>query len=450
MSVALTQARQRYAAALDEEQKILEALVTENRDASDEEKKKLDELAATRKRSQDLIDRLLANKAEGDKVPPLEDEQARAALPTPGKTKVSVGREEGEDENGKYRPFRNIGEQLQMIRSAAKQPYATDQRLVKMNQRAAAGASEGVGADGGFLLQDDFSATLMKIAFESGTIAPLCTRMPTSPGSTGIEFPVVEETSRVEGSRWGGVQVYRENEATAGTYKKPKFSLERLGFAKLMGLFAITDELAADATFLSAWMMNAFRDEIAVRVDNEIIRGTGVGQMKGILNSACLVSIAKETSQAADTIVGMNVVKMFARLFAAGQSRATWLANQNCFPQIATLTITKDKSDVPLYSPPNLVAGQTLGTLLGRPVRYVEQCSTVGDKGDLILGDFSRYIIIEKDVQEASSIHVYFDTDQTAYRVTVRNNGMPLLKQAVTPMNGTDTLTDFVVIDDRT
>lgn len=442
--------RKRFAGIVEKKQAILDKLVDEAREANEDEAKELETLEVQKRTTHEQIKQYSQLEADLSDVEIEEEEEVRQTNPGVKHT-IKVIREDGENEDGKYRPFRSFGEQLLAVYRSAKNPHQADKRLLELDKRAVAtnGMSEGVGADGGFLLQDDYSSELLRNAVETGLIAPRCRRMPTTPGSTGIQFPVIQETSRVEGSRWGGVQVYRANEAAAATAKKAKFGLERMGFEKLIGMFVATDELLSDATFLAAWMSAAFQEEFACKIDTEVVRGTGVGQMKGILNAGCLVSVAKETSQAAATIVGMNVVKMFARLFARSQANAVWLANQDCFPQIATLTITKDKSDIPLYSPPNLIAGQTLGSILGRPVIYVEQCSTAGTQGDLILADLSRYMIIEKDPQQASSIHVYFDTEQTAYRFSVRNNGQPMLKQAITPMNGSNTLTDFVVLDTR-
>lgn len=448
MANKLLTLRQRFAAAVDREQEILDAQIDGSRSATDEEVKELSDIAKTKEVTSDQIKRLEKLQAERREAG-LDDVEVKAEERAVVEPKVKLTRQEGEDENGKYRPYRSLGLQLQAVYAASQNPHAADKRLLEMNKRAVAGMSEGVGAEGGFLLQDDYSSDLMRNTVETGLIAPKCRRFPTSPGSTGIQFPVLQETSRVDGSRWGGVQVYRVNEAAAATPKKAKFALERMGFEKLIGMFVATDELLADATFLGAWMSEAFKEEFAVKVDNEIVRGTGANQMMGILNANCLVTVSKESAQAAGTIVGMNCVKMFARLFGRSQQNAVWLANQDCFPQIATLTITKDKSDIPIYQPANIASGQTLGTILGRPVIYVEQCSTVGTIGDLILADLTRYMIIEKDPQQASSIHVYFDTEQTAFRFSVRNNGQPMLKQAVTPMNGSNTLTDFVVLETR-
>ena len=42
--------------------------------------------------------------------------------------------------------------------------------------------------------------------------------------------------------------------------------------------------------------------------------------------------------------------------------------------------------------PPGGLSGQPYGTLLGRPVIPIEQCSTLGTVGDIILADLKQFI----------------------------------------------------------
>ena len=80
----------------------------------------------------------------------------------------------------------------------------------------------------------------------------------------------------------------------------------------------------------------------------------------------------------------------------------------------------------------------------------IEQCSALGDVGDIILADLSQYLTIEKGgLQSASSIHVQFVTDETAYRFVVRNNGQPIWNSALTPYKGANDLSPFVTLAER-
>ncbi len=90
-----------------------------------------------------------------------------------------------------------------------------------------------------------------------------------------------------------------------------KFSLSLLD---LMGLAYQTDRLMADARAMGAIYGTAFRNEFAFIIDNEIYRGTGVGEMQGFTASPALVTQDKETGQAADTVVAANLSKMWTRM----------------------------------------------------------------------------------------------------------------------------------------
>jgi HK97 family phage major capsid protein len=80
----------------------------------------------------------------------------------------------------------------------------------------------------------------------------------------------------------------------------------------------------------------------------------------------------------------------------------------------------------------------------------IEQCSTLGDKGDIILADFSQYLLIDKgQMQNATSIHVKFVNDETAFRFVYRLDGQPMWNSALTPYKGSDTLSPFVTLAER-
>jgi len=105
---------------------------------------------------------------------------------------------------------------------------------------------------------------------------------------------------------------------------------------------------------------------------------------------------------------------------------------------------------VPVYLPANGLSSSPYGTLFGRPVVPVEYAATLGTVGDVILADFSEYFLADKGgVQSASSIHVQFLTDQSVFRFIYRVDGQPAWSAALTPANGTNTLSPFVAVATR-
>jgi HK97 family phage major capsid protein len=141
---------------------------------------------------------------------------------------------------------------------------------------------------------------------------------------------------------------------------------------------------------------------------------------------------------------------MYARMWARSLPRSEWYINQDCWPQLFQLQHTIGTGGVPVFLPPGGISGAPYGTLLGRPVMPIEQCETLGTVGDIILADFSQYLMIEKGgIDAASSIHVQFLTNQTVFRFVLRTDGQPKRNTALTPFKGTATQSSFVTLATR-
>jgi HK97 family phage major capsid protein len=341
--------------------------------------------------------------------------------------------------NEAKKPFANIGEQLIAVANAAKNPGRTpDSRLLAIEEQsrmkaAASGLSEGVPSDGGFLVQNDFSTALLAKSYETGILARKTTRLPLSENSNGMKLPAVDETSRANGSRFGGVQVFWAAEADAATAKKPKFRRMELELKKLIGLCYATDELVADAATLSAVIDKAFPEEFGFILDDVILRGTGAGQPFGIFNSGSLVAVAAEGGQAAATVVAANITKMFARVPARLLGGAEWYLNQDVLPQLPLMVIGQQ----PVYMPPQGLAGSPYGTLFGRPINVIEQAETLGTQGDIMLANLGEYVMIDKGaLQSAVSMHVRFLNDENTFRWTYRVDGQPGMGCAADALQG--------------
>ncbi len=177
-------------------------------------------------------------------------------------------------------------------------------------------------------------------------------------------------------------------------------------------------------------------------MDDAIINGTGAGRPLGILAAGCLVGQTAETGQAAATVVYENIAKMWSRLFARSQQNAVWLINQNVWPELFGLNLAVGTGGSAVFLPPGGLSGSPYSTLMGRPVIPIEQCQTLGTVGDIILADFSGYILATKGgMQTDMSIHVRFIYDEEVFRFVYRADGQPVLASALTPYKGGATAT---------
>ena len=305
---------------------------------------------------------------------------------------------------------------------------------------------------GGFLVQQDFTTELLKNVFAVGTLAEMCSTMPISANSNSIKINVVDETSRADGYRGGGAVAYWTSEADTVTAGKIKFGQVEWSLNKLMAIYYATDELLADASALESLFMEEFSNEIKFKLDDAIFRGDGSGKPLGILNSGALVTQNKETGQAADTIVVENIFNMYNRMIGSSRPNAVWLINQECEPQLWSMVLSAGTAGHPVYLPANGISGSPYGTLFGRNVVPIEHASALGDVGDIVLADMKKYRLANKGgMKAASSIHVKFEYDEMAFRITYRVDGHPIMDSPMTPYKGTAsrTLGSFVALQAR-
>ena len=143
---------------------------------------------------------------------------------------------------------------------------------------------------------------------------------------------------------------------------------------------------------------------------------------------------------------------MWSRMWPSGLPRSVWLINQGVYPALFGMTLTVGTGGIPVYLPPGGLSQSPYGSLMGRPVVPVEQCQALGTEGDIYFCDWSEYLYADKGgIQAASSIHVRFVNDETAFRFVMRCDGQPAWQTALTPYKGgaTRTTGPFISLADR-
>lgn len=332
------------------------------------------------------------------------------------------------------------------------QPTAMPERLTKANQimqTKATGLGESTDDEGGFLVAPEHRDELLKKTHETGIVFTRARQVPM--GSPIVKIPTVNETSRADGSRHGGVRAYRLAEGATLTASKPSFGRVTLTATKVAALGYVTSELIEDSPISLQLFGELFAEELAFEADDSVINGVGGGSPLGILKAPCLVTVGKENGQSAVTFVYENAVNMWARMWARSRANSVWFINQDVEPQLHSMVLVIGTGGVPVYMPAGGISGSPFGTLFGRPVIPIEQCATLGTVGDVILADNSQYLWGTRGgMKTASSIHVQFLTDEEAFRTTWRNDGQPWWNAALTPFSGSsNTLSPFVALATR-
>jgi HK97 family phage major capsid protein len=303
--------------------------------------------------------------------------------------------------------------------------------------------SAGIGADGGFLIPDEFRAAINEYVFGDQALLPL-TDVVTVSGNTLV-------VPRDETTPWGsdGVQANWTGETGTISQSKPKLGENTIKLNKLAVLVPMTEELVSDsAVGIESYLNSKVGPKIDFAVSDAIINGDGNGKPDGIINSGALVTIAKEAAQTADTIVTANLLKMMAGLHVLNAGSVRWLHHRTAFPQLATLTL----GDQPMFIPAGRIAETPGGTLLGYGLLGHQACQIVGDLNDILAIDFSAYqsVVKGEGVRQDMSIHLYFDTDDLAFRYVFRVGGQPKFTAPITDNNGSGTSSPFVTLAART
>lgn len=350
----------------------------------------------------------------------------------------------GKVKDGEQGGFDNPGEFLRAIVTHAR-GGETDPRLTR---GIAGGQSEALQSDGGALLPAQFEADLSGSKYTPGSILDRVKHATIS--SNTLNVAVVDETSRVDGSRSGAVSAGWADEADSyTTVGKVKFRTHQFNTKKIVARARVTEEQVEDIPSLSSMLPNEFRKELIFVQENAIVNGTGNGQPQGIITHPALVTQAIEGSQTiANTAasIAANVAKMYSRLVPSLASGAVWLMNVDIFPKLITATLGGTSAAMPIYMPPGGLSASPFGSILGLPVVFTEYNLAEGTVGDILLVNLSEYTLVEKSsgIGMTTSTHTYFDTGETAFRFVKRVDGNATWKSAITPFKGSNTKS-FVV-----
>lgn len=322
-----------------------------------------------------------------------------------------------------------------------------DKRLIEAETKAAGdGMAESESEFGGYLIPTEFRNQLLEIAIKKSNILNMALTIPMATNSLNI--PYVAGTDHSAGLIHGGIQFLWLDEDGDLTSSRPKIGKVQLRLKKVAGLVYASDEILQDSPISMEPLLNRlFSDALAWQLDEVFINGTGAGKPQGILNAPCLVSVTKEPGQSAATLVFENILKMYQRMW--DKSNAIWMANDDTFQQLASMSLAVGTGGAPVWLPAGGASGKPYDTLMGKPLVFTEHCQTLGTAGDIFFCDWSQYLVGQKSggtVQFASSMHLKFDADQTAFRIIFRVDGQPWWPAPLTPRYSTQTLSPFVAV----
>lgn len=266
---------------------------------------------------------------------------------------------------------------------------------------------EGVDADGGYLVPEEYDSRLIQTLEEENIMRKLATRITTS-GEHKINIAATKPAAA-----W-------IEEGAALTFGDATFSQILLDAHKLHVAIKVTEELLYDNAFsLENYIIDQFGKALANAEEDALLNGTGVGQPLGLFAATGGGTVEKTaTALTTDEVIGL--VYALKRPY---RKNASFIMNDQLIAQIRTL---KDNNGAYMWQP-TLTAGEP-DKLLGYDV-YTSQYAPTDA---IAFGDYKYYNIGDRGTRSFKQLNELFaGNGMIGYVAKERVDGKLILPEAV-------------------
>jgi HK97 family phage major capsid protein len=298
------------------------------------------------------------------------------------------------------------------------------------------------GTAGGYTVPTEFYARLMMAVVEKSFVRQMATIIPM--GARTVQVPIIDVTTAPaagDTAFLGGLVARWTEEATTLNETEPNFKQVDLTNYELSGYSKISNSLLADnAIGLEAFLFQIFAKAVNWYEDYAFMRGNGVGKPLGVQTWA---GFLQATRSGSNLFAIADYAAMLSKwLPNFDPSCSAWACHPTVLAQLLKMSASGTGS--PLVFIQN-VRDRPQMMLAGLPLFVTEKLPALGTAGDIMLCDWSQYLIGDRQQLEvAFSEHVAFLNNQTVWRFVNRVGGMPWLKDKVTLQDATSTLSPFV------
>lgn len=274
---------------------------------------------------------------------------------------------------------------------------------------------EGIDADGGYLVPEEYDSRLIEGLSEENVFRKLATTITTS-GERKINIAATKPAAA-----W-----IEEGEAL--TFGDATFAQINLDAHKLHVAVKVTEELLYDNAFgLENYIIRQFAKALANAEEDAFLNGSGVGQPLGLLSEEGGAEIGITTA-AVDDITYGEVVRLVYSLKRPYRKNAAFLCNDQTIAYLRTLTDTTGR---PLWRD-SLEDGEP-GRILGFKV-YTSPYFPVMTAGlpAIAFGDFSYYNIGDRGTRSFAELkELYAGNGMVGFVAKERVDGKLILPEAV-------------------
>lgn len=323
--------------------------------------------------------------------------------------------------------------------------YRKDAKRLSTVYKSVKDLGEASGAGGGYLVPEEYSTQLLQVAHSNNQIL---SRVQVIPVTTAAgRWPALDQyitpaagTGQVATA--AGVKATPVDAGDTLTKTEPSFEMLEWRLHKVGGYTEVDNELIDDSPMsVEALLRGLFAVAIAAKNERNVLRGSGVGEPLGILNSTAFVNVTPGTD---NSFTWPDVANMFAKFRSAG-GNPDWLIHPSIWPDIMTMETTGGNA-----FQPNMGASTGLA-LNGVPIVTSEHLPQANNSGDVVLADLSAYLLWQRSgISIDFSEHAAFRDDQGTWRFTQRTDGKPWLRTPITlpDPQGSYQVSPFVVHND--
>lgn len=280
---------------------------------------------------------------------------------------------------------------------------------------------------------------ILAIEPQGAIVRPRATEIPAGdPPDSPLTLPALDQGTR---GVFAGVQVTWIQEGEQPAETQGYLREVTLQPYEVAADTVVTDKLLRNWEAASSTIATILRRAVVAAEDVAFLTGDGTGKPTGILNSPGAVKVNRAT---ANDIQYVDLVNMLAALLPDSMDRAVWVASVSTLPKLAQL---QDPAGRYIYVGGDASRGIP-ATLLGIPIVFTGRLPALGAKGDIVLADFSYYLIKNGSGPfVAASEHVLFRQNKTVIKIVWNVDGKSWVAEPLLLEDGTTKVSPYVVLD---
>jgi len=275
---------------------------------------------------------------------------------------------------------------------------------------------EGVAADGGYLVPDEYDRRLIDVLDEENVMRKLATTITTSG----------EHKINIAGTKPAAAWV---DEGDPLSFATATFAQKNLDAFKLQVAIKVTEELLYDNAFnLENYIMTQFGKALANAEEDAFLNGNGTGKPTGIFNATNGGTITTSTAAKVTTDALLELVYSLKRPY---RKNAKFIMNDSTLLDLRKL---KDLNGAYIWQP-SYQAGEP-----DRVLGYEVYTSAYAPTGAIAFGDYSYYNIGDRGTRSFKKLEELFAGDgMIGFVAKERVDGKLVLPEAVQVLQFTTT-----------